>query len=416
MSKPTLDFPGLGPRRCQAIVHGVPGKGVSPVQSLYTSHVKQSQTQSTALDRVDGRRSTSVPMAPQRENTEAAPGSKALGASSPSSAEKASPDLSTIQSPASDNSKDINSNKSSRSSNDDQKSSKPARASFGPYFRVVRRASLTDHLLRCVGVAAAITFGAAIPLMTILLGNLVDDLNGWGSGNSDTETLLESGTNVARLMAYIFVGTFVCALLSAFCFKYTAVRATSRLRQDFMRALLSQEIEYHDSSSPGAISSLISSNADIVESGLGDRVSMFISGCAMLVGAFIVAFIQSWRLTLVVSLALPVSTVGASFAVIADTKVSVKVMNINARAAGIAEEALSTVKIITAFGANNKIRAKYDMFLEDARRFGAKQGPLRAIQFGFVLFMNYLAYAIALLYGAYLVANGSISSGGKVVM
>ena len=119
---------------------------------------------------------------------------------------------------------------------------------------------------------------------------------------------------------------------------------------------------------------------------------------------------------MVVAICIPLSTVCAGFAVVADTKISAKVLEIYAQAAGLAEEALSTIQVVSAFGASSKLQAKYDKYLDDAKRLGVRQGPLRAAQFGIVFFMTYLSYAFAWLYGTRLVVDGSISSGGKVVV
>lgn len=118
----------------------------------------------------------------------------------------------------------------------------------------------------------------------------------------------------------------------------------------------------------------------------------------MLVSALVVAFIQSWRLTLVVATCIPISTVAAGIAVTADTKITARFLDIYSRAAGLAEEALSTVKIVTAFGASSKLCLKYDNHLEEASRLGMKQGPVRATLFGVIFLMTYLSYAVAWLY------------------
>ncbi|KIX01224.1 uncharacterized protein Z518_08949 [Rhinocladiella mackenziei CBS 650.93] len=287
---------------------------------------------------------------------------------------------------------------------------------FGPYFRVLRYATALDHILRCYGLFAAAAFGAAVPLMTVVLGNTVDDLNSWGSGERDITALANRTSKNALWLTYLFIGCFFSSCTSVLCFKITAIRSSSALREDFIQALLSQDINFLDSFSSGKVSTLISNNADLVESGLGERVAVFVSGCSMLVAAFVVAFTQSWRLTLVVAICIPLSTIGAGIVVVADTKMSAKVLEIYARAGGLAEEALSTIQVIAAFGASTKLQTKYDRYLEEAKALSIKQGPLRALQYGIFFATTYLSYAFAWLYGTHLLVSGTISSGGKVIV
>jgi ATP-binding cassette, subfamily B (MDR/TAP), member 1 len=259
-------------------------------------------------------------------------------------------------------------------------------------------------------------FGAAMPLMTIVFGNTVDDLNNWGSGADDVTTLVQNGSQNALWLTWLFLGCFACVFISVLCFRITALHSSTWLRQRFIRALISQDIQYLDSCPAGTVGTLVSTNAELVEGGIGERITVFVSGCSMLFSAFIVAFIQSWRLTLVVALCIPLSAVAAGFAVVADSKLSTKIYAVYAEAAGLAEEALSTMKIVVAFGAGSKLQKKYEQYLEVARRLSIRQGPLRALQFSVAMTMTYLSYAMAWFYGTHLLSTGQMSSGGRVIV
>jgi ATP-binding cassette, subfamily B (MDR/TAP), member 1 len=296
------------------------------------------------------------------------------------------------------------------------KSTQNSKTTFRPFFRLLCDACFRDHLLRCLAFLSAIAFGAAIPLMTVVFGNTVDDLNGWGSGTDGVAALVQNGSRNALWLTWLFLGCFASVFLSVLCFRTTALRTSTSLRQRFIRALISQDIQYLDSCPAGKAGTLVSTNAELVEGGIGERVTVFVSGCSMLFSAFIVAFIQSWRLTLVVALLIPLSAVVAGFAVVADSKLNARIYAVYAEAAGLAEEALSTMKIVAAFGAGPKLQKKYQQYLEVAKGLCIRQSPLRALQFSVVMATTYLSYAMAWFYGTHLLSTGIMSSGGRVIV
>jgi len=90
-------------------------------------------------------------------------------------------------------------------------------------------------------------------------------------------------------------------------------------------------------------------------------------------------------------------------------------MQIYNSAGGLVEEALGSIRIVTAFGARIKIKRKFDVYLAEAQKFGLKKGPVIGIQWSVEFFTTYCAYAIAWYYGIKLLNNGHISNGGEVI-
>lgn len=284
-----------------------------------------------------------------------------------------------------------------------------------PYRRLFGHGSVTVHSLRACGAIAAVILGAAVPLFAIVVGALVNELNRWASGDQDVQGLKNSAARNALYLVYIFVACLVCAYASAFCFKTSATRAAAGLRETFIRALLSQDIGYLDTCSAGTMGALVSNNADMVEHGVGERLTLLISGVTTLVAALVVAFVQTWQLSLVVVASISLSAACASFAMKTDTKVTAQLLAIYAKAAGLAEEALSTVQIVAAFGAQKKLQAKYDAHLDAASRINVRQGPLRAVRYGIVFTGMYVSYSIAWFFGSWLVASERVDHGGRIV-
>jgi ABC-type multidrug transport system fused ATPase/permease subunit len=167
-----------------------------------------------------------------------------------------------------------------------------------------------------------------------------------------------------------------CVYIHTSCFTITATRATRAIRKDFIRSLIRQDISYFDSCTPGSVATSISNNADLIQGGLSEKVGTALQGAAMLGAAFVVAFTRQWKLTLVVATSLPGAVLAVGITVALDARLEAKILDIYSKAGGLVEESLGSIRIVTAFGASRKLQKKYDAYLEVAKKFGVKKGPI----------------------------------------
>lgn len=96
----------------------------------------------------------------------------------------------------------------------------------------------------------------------------------------------------------------------------------------------------------------------------------------MMLAAYIIAFTRQWKLTLVTGTTMPAAVTAVGITVALDAKLEAKILNIYSKAGGLVEEAFSSIRIVTAFDAGDKLRKKYDKYLDEAKRFGVKKGRL----------------------------------------
>lgn len=153
----------------------------------------------------------------------------------------------------------------------------------------------------------------------------------------------------------------------------------------------------------------------MIYTGLAEKVGTISQGLAMLAAAFIVAFTQGWKLTLVTATTLPAAVIAVGITVALDARLEARILEIYAKAGGLVEEALGSVRIVTAFGAQEKLSKKYDVYLEAAKAYGVKKGPILGTMFSSEFFALFCAYALAFWYGIRLFLAGEIDSGGTVM-
>ncbi|KMU78211.1 leptomycin B resistance protein pmd1 [Coccidioides immitis RMSCC 3703] len=178
---------------------------------------------------------------------------------------------------------------------------------------------------------------------------------------------------ICGFFAAIASGTTV--YIHTTCFTITAVRGVRRLRLEYIKAILRQDMAYFDTYTPGSVATRISNNANLIQNGLSEKVGTAVQGFAMLIAAFVVAFTRSWRLTLPVATSIPTAVTLVGITVVLDTKIEAKVLDIYSKAGGLVEETLSSIRVVVAFGAGGKLRKKYDEHLDSAKKFGGEKGP-----------------------------------------
>ncbi|EER24151.1 ABC transporter, putative [Coccidioides posadasii C735 delta SOWgp] len=286
---------------------------------------------------------------------------------------------------------------------------------FGAYLKLWKWCAPVDVVLRICGFFAAIASGTALPLMTIVFGAFVDEFNDYGRGVSTPEQLRKAIAKNALYLVYLFIGKLATVYIHTTCFTITAVRGVRRLRLEYIKAILRQDMAYFDTYTPGSVATRISNNANLIQNGLSEKVGTAVQGFAMLIAAFVVAFTRSWRLTLPVATSIPTAVTLVGITVVLDTKIEAKVLDIYSKAGGLVEETLSSIRVVVAFGAGGKLRKKYDEHLDSAKKFGVKKGPILGVQYSSEFFIMYCAYSLAFWYGVKLVTKGQIGSGGEIL-
>lgn len=272
-----------------------------------------------------------------------------------------------------------------------------------------------DHTLRLIGFLAAIASGALPPLMTLIFGSSVNYFNDFEEGRRSGQDLYNKMTANALWLLYLFIGRLVLVYVHSTCFGIVGIRVTSALRLDFVRSLLRQDVSYIDSCSSGALSSTITNNADMVENSSTEKVGSLIQNLSMFITAFVVAFTQQWKLTFVTATTLPVLFAGYAITFGLDAKIEAEIMEIYNQAAGLVQEALGSVRIVTAFDARARLSHKYDASLAKAQTLGFRKGPVIGGQWSVEFFTTYCAYALAWYYGIKLLNRGEAGGGGQII-
>ncbi|THY33595.1 multidrug resistance protein 3 [Aureobasidium pullulans] len=277
-----------------------------------------------------------------------------------------------------------------------------------------QNSSAIDFCSLICAFLAACGAGAAMPLMTVVFGSSVNHLNKFGSQEQSTRSFSEAMTRNALWFLYLFIGRLVLIYIYTALLSLTSIRLTKAIRKAYVRSILRQDISYLDSFSTEALASTISGNTDVIENLIGDKLGSVVMTAATIVTAFAVAFTKQWKLTLVTATSLPVLIGGFGFSFVLDSKIESKIMNVNKLASSLTQEAISSIRVVTAFGAGPALRKKYQALLDDVERLGFRKAPVVGAQYSVDMAVMYCSYSLAWYYGSRLLIHGEIDGAGQI--
>jgi len=152
-----------------------------------------------------------------------------------------------------------------------------------------------------------------------------------------------------------------------------------------------------------------------INQGIAEKLASAVQGTALFFSAFIVALAVQWKLALIVMSIVPVIIIVISICIGIDAKVEASITRIYSSASVVAQDAISSIKTVHAFWAQEKILDKYETYLEEAHRIGKKKSPVYGILFSTEWFLVLAGTALAFWEGYRLYAAGEIESVGKVI-
>lgn len=286
------------------------------------------------------------------------------------------------------------------------------------FFHLFRFSTCIDVLLIVIATCSAVGHGAVFPIVLLIFGELTDSIIELGSNSTEVAGPTPAEQIISRSKYYAIIGTCVCviAFLQNALWNLAAERQAYRIRKKFYHTVLHQDMTWFDSHKSGELTTRFADDVDTIQKGMGEKLGAIVQSVAACIGCFTLAFFKSWQLTLVI---LSVSGgVLIPFTIISGKlirKWTQKELDSYSKAGGIAEEVLSGIRTVVAFGGEEKEAKRYHHNLHDAKNDGIKKETLKGLFVGAFYMVLYSCYGLAFWYGSELVMTGKISPGDILV-
>ncbi|CAI9093062.1 OLC1v1028468C1 [Oldenlandia corymbosa var. corymbosa] len=277
---------------------------------------------------------------------------------------------------------------------------------------IFRCADGVDKLLMMLGVLSSIGDGMVVPLILITLNGIIKN---YGSPNVSFSNEIVNKFSLRMLYVAIFVG--ISGFIEGMCWTRTAERQTSRIRTEYLKSILRQEVGFFDnqdasSSTTFQIVSSISADAHTIQDVIADKIPNTIARLSEFLGGNVLAFYLSWRMALasipfVVAFVVPTVALGKLF------------MGLQARskdtygtAGSIAEQAISSIRTVYSYVGENQTLDRFRQALQEYMNFGIKLGIMKGLMIGSIGTM-FASWAFLAWVGSVLVINEN-ESGPRV--
>ncbi|EYE92429.1 ABC transporter ATP-binding protein [Aspergillus ruber CBS 135680] len=299
----------------------------------------------------------------------------------------------------------------------------PTKEIWGRSFSYIRLLFSLDYtyvdvILIILGVIFGIAGGIPFPLLGIVFGDLINDMNSTtcsaSSGTSTSDLSSHVETEVLYVI-YITIGNFCSIYIYTCCWCLVSERLARRYRKAYFESVIKQEASFIESLPSGDVVSRLVGDIEVVQAGTSEKVGLVLTTISYFVTAYIVAFIKVPKIAAMLISVVPcffiMSLVGGHYVKKFAGKIS---DNINA-ATSIASSSLSHLMLVQAFNANDRLEKRFATYLAGARMDALKKAATHAWQLGFLYFIAYSANALAFWEGAQMISKSVGEDGGVSV-
>lgn len=327
-----------------------------------------------------------------------------------------------------------------------------------PIKDMFRYASCLDMVMLAGSLICAVLNGITIILRVVVFGGIADmfiyDSRGYGSWleenwtnitaifpNATMEQMLENaeywiplldhnnmtsvdvtgqvpeGDIMDRIAVYCtqfaVLGTieFVLGYLQCYLSKVSASHQATVMKMELFSSILSKDMSWFDVNRSGELSNRLTEDTDRVEDGIGEKFALTFQQISSFITGIFVGFYYGWELALIMCCSLPFMATILGLLGKYTTRLSAMELNAYAQAGAAAEEALSAIRTVTAFGGQQVEIEKYSSELGPAKECGKKKGRVVGTAMGSAQFIFFTFNAVVFFGASKFVYDGRLSAG-----
>lgn len=137
--------------------------------------------------------------------------------------------------------------------------------------------------------------------MTVIFGSLTNTFTQYFLGNTSQSTFNHQLGNFTLYFVYLAIAEFVAIYIATVSFIYTGEHMTRKVRENYLAAILRQNIGFYDKMGAGEITTRITADTNLIQEALSEKIALTLTGLATFITAFVIGFVVAWRLTLILT-------------------------------------------------------------------------------------------------------------------
>ena len=276
-----------------------------------------------------------------------------------------------------------------------------------------------DYFYIVLGIIGSVVSGVAMPLLAYMMSDLFSDIG--NTSESVTMEDIEEMQNVVKktmnqqIKRFLVFGaiSFVGNFLNVCFWTLVGERCVHHMKRNYFLVILSQEQGWFDAHNAFEFATKVQAQLEQVEQGMGDKLGHVLMMVCQCISGFVIAFIISWKITLIMLCMAPFILGVILFMVTAMRTGIIMGRKTYEKGGGIAEEMLYNIKTVASFSNfefeqkrfNEKIEICYLLDLATVFKLGLSIGLL-------IFFLN-STQTIALSYGRTLIGKDFNNNKGR---
>ncbi|KAK4873211.1 hypothetical protein RN001_015240 [Aquatica leii] len=277
------------------------------------------------------------------------------------------------------------------------------------YLELYRHSTSLDKLFMLIAIMCSFISAVCVTVLCSANGGVTDAMVIY-STTTEHEIDNITQTNAKNLFkekmtSYVVTNVVLCVFsfagmyLATVLFNYTAFNQTFKIRELFFSRILNQDISWYDLNQTGDFASRIADDVKKVQEGIGEKVPIVMSYILVFITCVLQALFARWELALVCMASVPINLIAMGLMSWVTSKFTTQEITAYGAACAIAEEVLSAIRTVVAFGGEKKEKIRYNALLKHACNINIKRSFYNGICVGTMWLSMYACYASGFLYG-----------------
>ncbi|GIN86097.1 multidrug ABC transporter permease [Heyndrickxia sporothermodurans] len=202
--------------------------------------------------------------------------------------------------------------------------------------------------------------------------------------------------------------------LSIYLLNHIGQSVVAGIRDRLWRKLLVLPVSYYDENQTGETVSRMTNDTAVVKGLITDHLANFLTGMISIVGSIIVLLILDWKMTLLMFIAIPLSSailipLGRKM-----HKVSKGMQDETAKFTSVIQQVLSEVRLVKASNAEKMEYTNGKRGISQLFQYGLKEAKIQAMIAPLIGLVIMLLLVVILGYGGMRVSSGALTAGDLV--
>ncbi|XP_053570108.1 ATP-binding cassette sub-family B member 5 [Bombina bombina] len=288
--------------------------------------------------------------------------------------------------------------------------------------QIFRFADGLDICLMIIGFLAALANGLGQPLRNMVFGEMTDSILCYNSSLQNSTECAQFKPLKEQIILFSLyyigmgVGALICGYIQVSFWVLAAARQTRKMREAFFHSVLSQDMSWFDVNKSGEFNTRLTEDINKINDGIGDKVGHLLEKVSTMLAGVTIALVYGWQLALVVLATSPLMSLFASLSSKMLVSLTSKELSAYAKAGAVAEEVLSSIRTVVAFGGQDKEIKRYANNLGEAKKIGIKKAVASQLAMGSMYCIIYASYGLAFWYATTLILGDSGYTVGDTIV